>query len=153
LEQLRQDGGFSYPAVLILIAVTAIFAQRAAVGERLQARREVEHRIVAQGEAFIWAIESYWLAGRDKPVLPRNIDQLLSDRRSGSVRHLRGELTNPFTKGDWTVVLNSNSEIIGVRLNSKRVPVQKVLVSEDGRPKKIDTYADWVFKFSPPIKP
>jgi len=74
VEQLRQNAGFSYPAVLIIIAVTAIFAQRAAVGERLQARREIEHRIVAQGEEFVWAIESYWLAGQDEPVLPRNFD-------------------------------------------------------------------------------
>jgi len=67
------------------------------------------------------------------------------------MRHLRGDLKNPFPEGEWTVVLNSESQIIGVRLNSKRVPVQKVLVSKDGGTKKILTYADWAFIFTPPI--
>jgi hypothetical protein len=153
VEQLKNTAGFSYPAVLILIAVSAIFAQQAVKGQQLQARRHIENRIIAQGEAFIWAIESYWLAGQDEPTLPRNIDQLLNDQRHGGARHLRGDLTNPFPDGEWTLVLNADGLIIGTRLNSTRVPVKKVLVLNDGRSQKIKTYADWVFAYIPTIKP
>jgi len=149
LGAIKQSAGFSYPALLIVIAVAAIFAQQATVDRQLQARREIENRIIAQGEEFVWALESYWLDGLEEPELPRNIDQLLDDRRFGSNRHLRNELKNPFPEGEWNVVFNLENRIVGIRLNSKRVPVKKAIRLPDGRTKKIKTYAEWVFEFVP----
>lgn len=149
MVKLGNTSGFSYPAVLIVLVIMAASAQRVLIDKTLQARRQIELNIVAQGEAFVWALESYWISGGASPELPQTVEQLLSDPRQGFMRHLRSDLTTPFEGDKWEPIYNSQNRIKGVRLNSSKPPVRKVLVAGDGRKVNLNSYADWVFEFTP----
>lgn len=97
--------GYSYLAVLFLVALTA--AGLAALGQAWStaAQREKERELEFRGKAIANAIASYQRAGRAAD-LPRSLDDLVEDRRSGTVRrHLRQRYLDPFTQApDWELV-------------------------------------------------
>jgi type II secretory pathway pseudopilin PulG len=99
--------GYSYLAVLFLVALTA--AGLAALGKAWStaAQRDRERELEFRGTAIANAIASYQRAGNTpSPQLPRTLDDLLEDRRGVTVRHhLRQRYVDPFTgEADWELV-------------------------------------------------
>lgn len=98
----RRARGFTY--LLLLFALAAGGIGLAALGEqaRQRALREQEAELWFRGEEIARAIASYADAGPPgSHQLPRSVDDLLDDRRSGrTVRHLRQLRSDPLG-GDW----------------------------------------------------
>ncbi len=100
------ERGFTY--LLLLFAMTIGGIGLAALGElaRQRALREQEAELAFRGADIARAIASYVDAGpAGARALPRSVDELLEDRRSGRVvRHLRQLQGDPLSElpgGDW----------------------------------------------------
>ena len=99
--------GYSYLAVLFLVALTA--AGLAALGQAWStaAQRERERELLFRGGEIARAIAAYALATPNPPQqYPKSLDDLLADNRSPKPRrHLRRAYEDPFTgKPDWELV-------------------------------------------------
>ena len=100
--------GYSYLAVLFLVALTA--AGLAALGQAWStaAQRERERELLFRGGEIARAIAAYAKATPNPPEqYPKSLDELLIDNRSPKPRHhLRRAYEDPFTgKADWELVL------------------------------------------------
>lgn len=100
------ERGFTY--LMLLFAMTIGGIGLAALGElaRQRALREQEAELAFRGADIARAIASYVDAGpAGARALPRSVDELLEDRRSGRVvRHLRQLQGDPLSErpgGDW----------------------------------------------------
>lgn len=143
--------GFSYLAVLFLVALTA--AGLATLGQAWStaAQRERERELQFRGEAIADAITSYQKAGvTAQPELPRSLDDLLDDRRGPTVRHhLRQRYVDPFTgAADWELVSRDGD---GTRFGAVRSRSSRALLRErapDGT--VLRKASDWLF-VAPPL--
>lgn len=100
--------GFSYLAVLFLVALTA--AGLAALGQAWSTagQREKERELEFRGSEIARAMRSYYQATPTPPrQYPATLEDLLEDRRGPVVRrHLRRLYADPFTgRPDWVLVL------------------------------------------------
>lgn len=99
--------GYSYLAVLFLVALTA--AGLAALGQAWStaAQREKERELVFRGGEIARAIAAYAKATPNPPQqYPRRLEDLLEDSRGVHPRHhLRRLYVDPFTgAADWVLV-------------------------------------------------
>lgn len=145
------ERGFSYLAVLFLVALTS--AGLAALGQAWStaAQRERERELQFRGEAIADAIARYQAAGTTAaPELPRSLDDLLEDRRGATVRHhLRQRYADPFTgEADWELVHPDGDR---ARFNAVRSRSPLPLLREqspDGT--VLHKASDWLFAAPPP---
>ncbi len=144
--------GYSYLAVLFLVALTA--AALAALGQAWStaAQRERERELQFRGEAIADAITRYQKAGSTPlPELPRSLDDLLEDRRGVVVRHhLRQRYVDPFTgEADWELVPQDadKSRFGAVRSRSAHALLREQ--APDGT--VLRKASDWVF-VAPPLE-
>lgn len=102
----RGEGGYSYLAVLFLVALTA--AGLAALGQAWStaAQRERERELAFRGGEIARAMLSYQAAAPTPGQFPASLDDLLEDRRGVTPRHhLRRLYADPFTgQPDWVLV-------------------------------------------------
>jgi type II secretory pathway pseudopilin PulG len=105
-DRRGRQAGFTYVAVLILLAVLS--AGLAGVGTmwHTQAQREREEELLFIGEQFRTALRSYVQgspAGAKR--FPNSLEELLQDRRQPTtVRHLRRIFVDPMTRrAEWGV--------------------------------------------------
>ncbi len=154
MGKLGGQGGFSYPAVLAFLLVVGILGQSQVASQAMRAKREIDHRVEAEGTAILNALQSYYVAGGETPELPTDIAQLLEDRRNGLRRHLRREPVSPFEGDTWQMIRNAQGQIQGVFLDSKRQPARRITVATTDamgpRGSKIESFRDWTFTFAPP---
>ncbi|MDC8771007.1 type II secretion system protein [Roseateles albus] len=99
--------GFTYLWLLFVVALGGVAL--ASLGQRQQTvqQREREAELRFRGEAIARAIESYVRSSPgDTKALPQRLEELLEDRRSGTVRrHLRRLYLDPFTgRADWALI-------------------------------------------------
>lgn len=104
---MSRQRGYSYLAVLFLVALTA--AGLAALGQAwsTMAQREKERELEFRGGEIARAMRSYFLATPKPPgQYPASLDELLEDRRGPAVRrHLRRLYADPFTGlADWELL-------------------------------------------------
>lgn len=132
----QRQHGFTYLAILFLVALTA--AGLASLGQawRTAAQREKERELEFRGQAIANAIASYQRSGRTGVVeLPRSLDDLLEDRRGDVVRHhLRQRYRDPFTgEADWELVTSEAdpTRFYAVHSRSSHPLVKKL--APDGR--------------------
>ena len=103
----RLEHGFSYLAVLFLVALTG--AGLAGLGQawRTAAQRERERELEFRGGEIARAIASYQRASTVEPApYPTRLQDLLEDDRGPHIRHhLRRLYADPFTgQADWVLV-------------------------------------------------
>jgi len=141
--------GFTYIALLVLIAIMGIVL--ASTGEvwHLAVQREKEQELLFVGDQFRRAIKHY--AMHSQSVLrryPMSLDDLLKDERSlNTQRYLRKIYIDPITgSSEWGLLKGVNGEIFGVYSLSQDEPLKKhnfsvADASFDGSNK----YSEWVF--------
>ncbi len=102
----RPQRGFSYLAVLFLVALTA--AGLAALGQAWStaAEREREKELLFRGGEIARAIAAYAKTTPPPEQYPKSLDDLVADNRGVKPRrHLRRAYEDPFTgKPDWELV-------------------------------------------------
>lgn len=151
--RIGSQRGFTYLAVLFLVALTA--AGLAALGQAWStaAQRERERELQFRGEAIAAAIARYQRASPNPaaPELPRSLDDLLEDRRGPAVRHhLRQPYADPFTgEADWELLPQDGAD--PARFGALRSRSDRPLLrtqAPDGR--ELHQASDWLF-VAPPL--
>lgn len=141
----RSLNGFAYLFLLFLIALTSLFSALAMEVHSTTIKRERERELLFIGREFVAALERYYnqpIVGIESQIppsvptgaasltsatqreldlrrFPISVDDLLNDRRSGTVKHhLRRLYLDPFTgKSDW-VLIQVQGRIVGFHSNS-----------------------------------
>lgn len=143
-------------AILLLLMVLAVILGLAAgmAGQswRTTMQRDREAELLWRGQQYQQAIASYYTVKHGpQQMFPSELENLLRDPRfPNMVRHLRKLYKDPMTGGDWELVTDSASRIIGVRSRSELTPFR-----QDGFPKSLEklqgkgSYREWAFVFEP----
>lgn len=141
--------GFSYVALLILIAVLAVVASTTLQAGATVQRRHAEEELLRVGAEFARALASYRAAtpaGADP--LPRQLDDLLADPRyAGARRHLRNVRPDPLSGAqDWGILRGPDGGIVAIHSLSKGKPI-KVSGFAQGQQQfdNAQSYAEWRF--------
>lgn len=148
------ERGFTYVAVLLLIALHgAVLAVTGTVWHIAQ-KREKEHELLFVGDQFRRAIRSYAASGPGMAgQLPRSLDDLILDPRAPGVkRHLRRIYLDPMTgTRDWGLVRTPDGNaIIGVYSRSEDAPLKTGNFSSDDEDfENAARYSDWKFLYRP----
>ncbi|MDR7335192.1 type II secretion system protein [Roseateles asaccharophilus] len=138
------ERGYSYLAVLFLVALTA--AGLAALGSawHTAAQREKERELAFRGGEIARAIASYVGAG-EGGVHPRRLEDLLIDLRGPKPRHhLRRLYPDPFTgRADWALIVAPGDPqgFHGVHSRSEQALLRQV--QPDGSSTHLAS--DWMF--------
>lgn len=148
-------GGFTYLGVLVLVALMG--AGLASIGSAWRAtlQREKEAQLLFVGQEFRRALLSYRDTSSGLGEYPRQLEDLLEDRRLPAVkRHLRRIYDDPMTgRADW-VLLRAGDRIVGVASRSEGMPYRRA-----GFPpafadfSNARRYRDWVFAAEPLAAP
>jgi type II secretory pathway pseudopilin PulG len=144
------QGGYTYLALLILLAIISIAAAASAELGAIYQRRMAEKELLAIGAEFQRALQSYSSATPvGQPTQPRTLEELLRDPRYPNVvRHLRKVYEDPMTgKADWVLVMSPDGQtIVGIHSASHAHPIQisHFPVTFQGFANK-KSYTDWVF--------
>lgn len=147
-DRMKQSG-FTYVLLLWWVALSGLMMAALGQGWSLDARRAREAELIWRGEQFRVAIEAYASVpvGEGESRLPKRLEDLLEDRRSGEVqRHLRRIWPDPLTgRAEWGLVKQGDGQdegIAGVHSLSTATPVN----APDG----ITRYDQWRFVFGQP---
>jgi type II secretory pathway pseudopilin PulG len=145
--RVRQRGA-AYLSLMVAVAVTsAILASTAEILSHAQQRARERH-LLWVGDQFRRALVSYARFPMGVDTYPKELEDLVSDRRRPGVqRHLRRVYFDPMTgKDDWGVIRNPQQRIIGVFSKSKAVPIKRAGFAKHQIDfEKAASYADWQF--------
>ena len=149
---MRQSG-FTYLAVLFLVAILgAVLAATATVWHTL-AQRDKEQELLYVGHEFRLAIGLYYerTPGVAK-LFPKKLEDLLEDKRqTGLARYLRKRYIDPMTATkNWGLVLGTDGSVMGVYSLSDAMPIKTGnfdLADKDFEGKS--SYQDWKFIYAP----
>lgn len=145
----RQEGGFSYLALLIVIGIIGAMAAGALGAGATMQRRAAEEELLFIGLQFQRAFQSYRNATPPgQPPFPERLEDLVRDKRGGMVkRHLRKIFMDPLTaRPDWGVIDAPGGRVAGI-FSKAEGPTIKVtdfpaeLAALEGKAR----YSDWVF--------
>ncbi|MBT9520769.1 MAG: type II secretion system protein [Dechloromonas sp.] len=151
----RQEGGFSYVGLLILVGVVgAMFAATVTTGALMQ-RRLAEEELLFIGTQFRNAFKTYYESTPPggKPYPQQLSDLLLDPRTSLSRRHLRHIFPDPLTgKAEWGTVAAPGGGIIGVYSLSSEKPIKAGGFDPDFEScANKSKYSEWVFQSIPEV--
>lgn len=150
------QAGFTYLMLIFAIAVAGILLATAgqAYGEKQRSAREAQ--LLRVGEAYLRAIESYYLSSPGSArVYPKKLDDLLQDDRFVTTRrHLRQLYLDPIANtSDWGIVQSPQGGIAGVYSSSDAEPlIARELMIAGHRIPFGSRYADIKFVFVPKPK-
>lgn len=150
---MKQQGGFTYLAVLFLIAVSAAALAATGIVWSQAGQREKERELLFVGDQFRQAIRLYYerTPGGVKRY-PQRLEDLLADPRQPALqRYLRQIYRDPMTKeNNWGIVRAPEGGIMGVYSLSEEAPLKT------GNFRQVDKafenkskYAEWQFIYNP----
>lgn len=149
-----QQQGFTYVALLIVVAVIGAGLASKGVAWQNFGQREKEAELLFIGEEFREALALYYLRSPGQvQEYPKSLEDLISDTRfGGTQRYLRKVYRDPMTgKAEWGLVLTPSGRIMGIHSLSREMPMKtenfKAMNREFSGSK---TYSDWRFVFIPP---
>ncbi len=129
---LLRQYGFSYLAMLFLIAVLGVTLTTTYERSDTIAKRQKEKQLYFIGNQYKQALTSYYNASPGGfKELPKNIEGLLKDSRFVTTkRHLRKQYLDPMTGGDMQLILDEDERIAGVYSASNESILQTALFEE-----------------------
>ena len=152
----RRGAGFTYLAVLLLVAVMGLGLAAAStlVGTAIQREQELELLFI--GNQYRQAIGSYYESSPGgAKQFPATLEALLKDERQPvTMRHLRRLYNDPMTgKADWVLVARADGRIAGVASRSKKAPLKQGNFSNplDRDFRAAAMLSEWLFVYSPAL--
>lgn len=152
---VTHNRGFTYPLILLTVALLAIGASATNRVVSTIVKRETEVELIQRGYYFHQAIRSYYNASAIKGY-PRSLDDLIRDPRFPYKAHIRKIYAEPFAESgvepekQWNIVRNDQGEIVGVSSKSLKKPIKT-----DSFPRFLTvlgsgaTYSEWQFVYVP----
>ena len=151
----RRESGYTYLAVVFLVAIMGVMLAAGAQVWQQAAQREKERELLFIGNEFRKAIGQYYQRppmGQVKKF-PDTLDDLLKDKRQPTTqRYLRKVYRDPFTGNtEWGLLRVAGSGIAGVYSLSEAAPLKSsnfrlADVAFEGAVK----YSDWQFVYAGP---
>lgn len=148
-----QQRGFTYLAVLFMIALMGVMLASVATMWHTARQREKERELLFIGSQFRLAVERYYekSPGAQKQY-PARLEDLLKDSRFVTPqRHLRRVYRDPMTGGsEWGLVKAPQGGIMGIYSLSQGAPLKtgNFHPADKGLEGK-QKYAEWVFFYMP----
>lgn len=145
--------GFTYLAVLLLVAIMGAVLAGTATVWRTMSQRDKERELLFVGHEFRKAIGLYYerTPGGAKQY-PRKLDDLLLDKRQpGVARYLRRLYVDPMTGSrEWGLVKGPGETILGVYSLSTETPIKTGNFDEvDAGFEGKGSYSEWKFVYRP----
>ncbi|MEO8039233.1 MAG: type II secretion system protein [Betaproteobacteria bacterium] len=140
--------GFTYLAVLFLVALLGIALASAGVVWSTYSRRDKETELLFVGEQFQDALRAWNRANATVgDGFPKTLEQLLADPNAPDTRRfLRRIYVDPMTgKPQWGLVRGPAGGIIGVHSLSSDKPIRTQVPESLGGVSDATSYADWKF--------
>ena len=145
----RRTGGFTYLAVLFVVAILA--SGLGLIGEMwdTSARREKEAELLFVGHQYRVAIQRYYLSGPQRQY-PPTLEAMLKDpRRPGTERYLRRIYPDPITGDAMVPIAGPQGGIVGVRSTSEAKPLKVAgFKPRDAAFEGKQKYSEWQFVFT-----
>ena len=148
----RSARGFTFLWVLLAVAFLGIALAAVGTMWATVAQRDREAQLLFVGDAYRNAIASYYNSGPVAHQLPRDLEDLVDDRRLPQPRrHLRRLYADPMTgRTDWQLSRDPDGGIFGVSSTSQRAPFKRSNFSaQDGQFEGTECLCDWKFEFTP----
>jgi type II secretory pathway pseudopilin PulG len=145
------QGGFTYLAVILMVAMLG--AGLGATGQvwRTAQQREKERELLFIGNEYKQAIGRYVERGPGGVRrFPRRLEDLIVDSRYPSVqRYLRKLYRDPMTNSlDWGLIRASDGGVSGVYSKSQQKPLKIAgFAPWDARLENAEKYSDWIFVY------
>lgn len=148
-EFLKSQQGFTYIALLLIVAIMGAWIGAVANVWHLSVQREKEQELLFIGHQFRLALNRYAAAtaGNAKRFPSRLEDLLLDDRFAARQRHLRRIYVDPMTgRSEWGLIRSGDGQILGVHSLSNDEPIKKAgFLAADIAFTAKSTYSQWVF--------
>ena len=146
-----QQRGFTYIAVLFLVAIMGAVLGSTAVVWRTMNQRDKEQDLLFVGREYRRAITLYYerTPGVAKQF-PKKLEDLLEDKRQTTLtRYLRKRYNDPFSSDDeWGVIPGQGGTIMGVYSLSDRTPIKTGNFNEDEKEFAGSTsFKNWKFVY------
>jgi len=148
----RRSRGFTYLAVLFVVAILGGGLALAGEMWETSAQREREAELLFAGNQYRSAIERYYLSGPQRQY-PRALEDLLKDARvPGTRRYLRRFYADPMSgKAEWGLVKAPDGGIMGVYSLSEAATFKRAgFRRRDAAFAGAQTYSDWKFVTTAP---
>jgi type II secretory pathway pseudopilin PulG len=149
---MRRQRGFSYVVVMFLVAVLSIASARALENSMMTERRRKEAQLLRVGQIYRDAIRDYYIGTQGSAKqLPKTVDDLLLDVRSGALRRpLRKRYRDPITDATQWGAIYKDERLIGVYSLSPLRPLKRDgFAPEQKGFNHAATYQDWLFIYEP----
>ena len=122
-----QPRGFTYIAVLFLVAIMGAVLGATAVVWKTMNQRDKEQELLFIGQEYRRAIGLYYerTPGAAK-LFPKKLEDLLEDKRQTTLtRYLRKRYNDPFNADkEWGIVQDPGGTIMGVYSLSDKTPIK-----------------------------
>lgn len=144
-----EQRGYTFVAVLALLALCMLGLSIAGPIWSHQVRREREQELLRIGQLYAQAIAAYYQSSPGTlKQYPERLDQLLADKRFvGTRRHLRALYPDPINPDQgWGLVLDAQQRVRGVYSKSAEAPIAAAPQSLAGTSlTTASRYEDWKF--------
>ena len=167
---LGSSGGYTYIAVLVMVIVMGILAERGAMVWKTVMQREKETELLSRGTQVRDAMRRWYkvkvVPGKEttEPIDPKapkppnlpDLKALLINPNSpgGKPRYLRPSALvdpmNPDEDKEWVVIRDASQKIIGVRSKSEKAPIKQGNFPFDLHPADFEgkqKYSEWEFRY------
>jgi type II secretory pathway pseudopilin PulG len=141
----RGEGGFTYIALLIAVAIIGAGLAGVATVAHTFAQRENEKQLLFVGNEFRTALNHFYATNQR---YPNRLEELVADEGKIKVeRHLRKLYFDPMRgKADWGTVNLPNGQIVGVYSLAQETPLKTGgFAARDGAFKDAHKYSEWLF--------
>jgi type II secretory pathway pseudopilin PulG len=151
---MRAQRGFTFIALMIIVAVLAIASMATMSSAAGFSRRAAENELLAIGEEFNHAFLSYYnQSPNGTSRFPASLADLVHDPRyPGTKRHLRRIYPDPLTgKAEWGLIPAQGGGILGVYSLATGQPMHRYpfgpeAIGQTGV-QEVASYQDWQFGY------
>lgn len=157
VSRIVRQRGFTYLALLFMVAIMGGVLGATAVVWRTMNQRDKEQELLFIGHEYRRAIGLYYerTPGAAKQF-PKKLEDLLEDKRQTTLtRYLRKRYNDPFSASkEWGLVPGPGGTIMGVHSQSDKAPIKTGNFDEDDKDfAGAASFQDWKFVYQAKAAP